>query len=405
MVAANESQGLKIAVAVFVALTVILAVTSYFMYSNASDYYAKMEDAKKESDKSQQAAKQALTQIQELRTLVAAPYANVEDFDAVKTGIKKDYDKVSQEVHRISADVKKMIDEYHQAHGTDPKVDDLAKSVDQLVAAYDSEPNKSLTSSLDRLRELLSSQAMLTTAFALDNVNLRNNLEGINKVTQNKADLHDQDKKKAQEDLNAEHGKHEQARSDLVAKLDKLQTDNSNLARDLDQTKRKAAETREDLEKKLADLRQRVSHLNQLSAQTETVMDSPDGTITYVDYKRREAYTNLTRRMGARPHMIFAVFNQGAPIPNDHPKGTIELVQVDDRGSLARIIKGKGGNELQAPTDVADPIRIGDLVYSPAWSPNNPERFAMIGKIDLNRDGKDDRADLKRLIEAAGGMV
>ena len=33
MAAANESQGLKIAVAAFMTLTVILAVTSYFLYS------------------------------------------------------------------------------------------------------------------------------------------------------------------------------------------------------------------------------------------------------------------------------------------------------------------------------------------------------------------------------------
>ena len=32
-------------------------------------------------------------------------------------------------------------------------------------------------------------------------------------------------------------------------------------------------------------------------------------------------------------------------------------------------------------------------------------RFALIGKIDVNRDGKDDRQDLKRMIEDAGGIV
>ena len=32
-------------------------------------------------------------------------------------------------------------------------------------------------------------------------------------------------------------------------------------------------------------------------------------------------------------------------------------------------------------------------------------RFALIGKIDVNRDGRDDRDDLKRMIEAAGGIV
>ncbi len=32
-------------------------------------------------------------------------------------------------------------------------------------------------------------------------------------------------------------------------------------------------------------------------------------------------------------------------------------------------------------------------------------RFALIGKMDINRDGKDDRQDLIRMIEAAGGIV
>jgi hypothetical protein len=32
-------------------------------------------------------------------------------------------------------------------------------------------------------------------------------------------------------------------------------------------------------------------------------------------------------------------------------------------------------------------------------------RFALIGKIDVNRDGKDDREDLRRMIEDAGGVV
>jgi hypothetical protein len=33
------------------------------------------------------------------------------------------------------------------------------------------------------------------------------------------------------------------------------------------------------------------------------------------------------------------------------------------------------------------------------------KRFALIGRIDLNRDGQDDRQELKRMIEEAGGSV
>jgi hypothetical protein len=50
-------------------------------------------------------------------------------------------------------------------------------------------------------------------------------------------------------------------------------------------------------------------------------------------------------------------------------------------------------------------IQVGDIVYSPAWSPNAPTRFALVGKIDVNRDGQDDRDELKRTIEEAGGVI
>ena len=41
MAAANESQGLKIAVAAFITLTVILTVSSYFLYCNGASAEAR----------------------------------------------------------------------------------------------------------------------------------------------------------------------------------------------------------------------------------------------------------------------------------------------------------------------------------------------------------------------------
>src|SRR5262249_30226136 len=83
-------------------------------------------------------------------------------------------------------------------------------------------------------------------------------------------------------------------------------------------------------------------------------------------------------------------------IPTEKPKGTIELTKVGEQFSVARIIK------TMSPID---PIRAGDIVYSPAWSPNLPMRFALVGKMDVNRDGRDDREELKRMIQEAGGVV
>ena len=48
--------------------------------------------------------------------------------------------------------------------------------------------------------------------------------------------------------------------------------------------------------------------------------------------------------------------------------------------------------------------RIGDA-REPFWPPHAATRFALLGKIDINRDKKDDRDELKRMIKQAGGLV
>ena len=101
--------------------------------------------------------------------------------------------------------------------------------------------------------------------------------------------------------------------------------------------------------------------------------------------------------MGFRPQLTMTVFDSQSPgTPTDKPKGTIELVQVGDRDSVARIVK---------TNNPIDPIRVGDIVYSPVIDPYQAMRIALVGKIDINRDGRDDRGDLKRMIEGAGGQV
>ncbi len=140
-----------------------------------------------------------------------------------------------------------------------------------------------------------------------------------------------------------------------------------------------------------------IRELRDFKDASENVLDRPDGYVTYVDYGRGEIRTNLTRAMGARPQMKMSIFDRNAPgVPTEKPKGTVELIYVGESYSIARIVK---------TFDPTNSIRTNDIVYSPSWSPNEPIHFALIGKIDVNQDGNDDRADLKRMIEAAGGIV
>ena len=69
---ANESQGLKIAVAAFVTLTVALAVTSYFLYSAYSRSEAQLESERDKLTKAQKVASDAVNQYDEFRKLAGA---------------------------------------------------------------------------------------------------------------------------------------------------------------------------------------------------------------------------------------------------------------------------------------------------------------------------------------------
>jgi hypothetical protein len=123
----------------------------------------------------------------------------------------------------------------------------------------------------------------------------------------------------------------------------------------------------------------------------------PGGYVIAIDDARQEVVVNITGLQGARSRMKMAVFDALSPrIPNEKLKGTIVLTRVGEESSTARVLKTSAS--LGA-------IRIGDMIFSPAWSPGAPTRFALIGKIDVNRDGNDDRDELKRVIEEAGGVI
>jgi hypothetical protein len=402
--AAQESQGLKIAVAVFVMLTVIFAVTSYFMYSSYSQALAKQRDAEGQAKKSDATAQTAVTQLTELKGVVG--HSEIEDFDALKAAIKKDTETLLNDLVAVDAETKKLHADYTAAGGSDANIKRLADASEQLAGELRDEPNKTFAASLKRLAELLKSESLLSHAYAVDNIHLRDSLKSAD--AKNEARLNEQTDatKKSKEDLEQEHTTHETNRQDLLAKVDKLQTELSNVSTEYENAKTKWNAAKEDYDKKLADLRTQLAFYRDESTKNKDIMDQPDGTITTIDYTRREVHTDLTKQMGARSNMVFAVFDRREPIPNPHPKAHIQLSSVTERGSIGRIMDPvRTGQNLQSSADIPEPIHLGDFVYSNSWSPTTPTRYALIGKIDMDRDGRDDREDLKRLIKASGGVI
>jgi len=390
----NESQGLKIAVAVFVTLSVVLAVSTYFSYTAYSQADAKFTKA--EGDLS--TAKRAQSDISNERdNLLKEIGAKNMDTDAYKTELKAEYKKIDDELKTLTDQILASVSSAQTAGATGPELEDAKAKVQQITAAYRSEPNKTYVSALSRMTDLLKNLTMLTTQTAINYVDVKRNLENANGVNAQKLKIETDAVQAAKTDLTGEHQRHEGERQTLLTRIDKYDSDNSRMQNEIATLSSKLRELEDDSSKKLSLVQQ---NNRELKAQIESkvdVLDRPDGRLTYVDYGRGEIHTNLTRNKGARPQMQFAIFDRNAAgIPSEKPKGTIILTSVSDAGSVGQIVKTNNS---------IDPLQNGDIVYSAVWSPNSPTHLALIGKIDMNRDGKDDRDDLKRLIEGAGGVV
>lgn len=394
MAAANESQGLKIAVAAFVSLTVILAVTSYFLYSNYDQTFQKLTAAEEKMRTATKTADEATRQSEDLQKAIGT---RALEYEAVKTEIANERKKIDEDLASIGPMVVDMVSKVQAAGGSNPALDEVKTTAVNLSSAYTNEPNKTFLSSLGRVKDMLKNQARMTAVLATNYTELKRSLEAANTVNKQQMDVVVQSRDSTKADLEGEQAKHVQARADLHNKVTETEAEIENKSTEIASMKAESRQYREEATKTAEALRLNVRDLRDAKAQTETVLDRPDGKITYVDYGRGEVRTNLTFGMGARPQMQMTIFDSGSPgIPTEKPKATIELTYVADKYSLARIV------ETKSPID---PIRVNDIVYSPAWSPNEPMRFALIGKMDINRDGKDDRADLIRMIEAAGGIV
>jgi hypothetical protein len=397
MAASNDNQGLKIAVASLVMLVFILGVTNYFAFSAASQNLAKADKAAADAGAASTKQREAVEQANYFRT--KAGYISLEDFEAAKAAADKDVARIGGEIQAISQETTKALDDVQKGGAPDPKLDELKNLFQGLVNAYLSEPNenKVYVKSLERQKDLLVNMSRINRELSLDYLKLRNELKAANSVNSVEVAKVIAARDKAVQEKQEETAKIKGELQSLYEQITNLQNSDKDKTNSLTDLTNKLADTtqkndsfKRDVSIRLQDLKDRLN-LNQ------NTLGKAIGHISHVDYSHGEVRVDVSKSTGAKPMMVFTIFDESARgIPTDKPKGTIELISVGDQDSLARIVETK---------DSTNPIRRYDQIYSPAFTPDNPERFALVGRIDMNRDGKDDRGDLIRLIEQAGGYV
>lgn len=401
----NESQGLKIATIMLSILSFILAITTYFGFSNAATQAELTVKAETDKKAAQDSANVASRTFDAIRTASGYDKFGPSDTEPLQAAIQKDRRDLGEKVNAIAADVNKAVSDV-SARGGDKSIADMLNLAKETTTLISNDPNQSLKSLLERMVVLMKQNTMLTVAMARDNLAMRSALDEVNKVNDEKLREAQADRDRANATLSEEHNKYEDARKAELAKyeedrgrLREANTQVSQLDTELGQARETFGRERDALLRDISDKQDRL-------AKQDTVLDVADGRVTYVDYRRNEVRIDITRNQGVRPQMKFAIFDRGAAgIPSDKPKAMVMVTQVTDKDATAQIMTP--GNESEKNYMLSHPIYPGDQVYSSVWNPNDPKRIAIIGPIDINRRGHgvDDRADLRRLIEQAGGQV
>jgi septal ring factor EnvC (AmiA/AmiB activator) len=230
MAAVNETQGLKIAVATFVSLTVILAVTSYFLYSAYNQTDARLTAAQKTIRTKETAADTAQRQYEEMVKQIGS---RAQEFKAVKNEIKAERNKIDAEISGLVQAFNDSIAKAQAAGATGPELQDAKDKLQQISNAYLTEPNKNYLSSMSRLKDQLKDVALIDQEISRNYTTLKRSLESANHVNQAKLDVETKVLADAKADLEAEHKRHAEARESLVTKLDQLGIENAKQATEL----------------------------------------------------------------------------------------------------------------------------------------------------------------------------
>ncbi len=182
--------------------------------------------------------------------------------------------------------------------------------------------------------------------------------------------------------------------------ISKIETDKTTLVKSLEKKNRDVTAKFDKSQVSIGELEKRLdSVVRKLDEIQGEDFQYVQGKIVEVANGGDTVWINLGRADGLRPGVSFGVVNSDVSrVADAKPKAKIEVVEVvsgSEHLSRCKVLSDR------APTTI---LR-GDSIYSPAWQPGRKVEFAMVGKMDIDGDGKDDRETVKALIEQNGGRV
>ena len=355
--ASRDSQGLQIALILFVMLAAVLAVTTFIFARSASERQA------------------ALDSVQARYNNESAAHSKVQtEFNTLKEMIGQTADATIDQIQPVFDEDMAMFE---------GAVDDAQRNYKGLVdhlLTVNGERNRQLADASDRVQQLTAAKGQVEK-------DAQSRIAAVTAEQKKLADEFAQEQAKFVEDGQ----RREAAKTNLRKQLVDAQANISQVVGQKDA----------DIQRLTADLAKRSDintelqeRLNQFSRPS---LDIPDGIVVGVNQRSRIVWINIGRAESLRKQTVFSVFDEGQhEVASAEKKGSIEVVYVrGEHLAEAHIVD----NEL------ANPIKSGDLIHSPVWDPGRRVRFALVGSIDIDGDGKSDRELVRNLIHRNGGII
>jgi hypothetical protein len=387
--ASRESQGLQIALILFVMVSVVLAVMTFLVFSSASA--AKKEAA--DANSSRQVAADSLAKenfrVQYLKHLLgAAPLSKTELENSVLPSIDLEND----------AEMKAIDDAYKQDMAT------FGEGLPEEKMNYKELPGYLIMALRDK--------NVANTGLSAEVARLNTEKTNLEQSEQKRTATAQQELQKAKGELADERQKFQDGwgrmNQEKAQVLTSFQQSRDQLQKEVSTAKQQVAAMNADMQK--------VNSVIQTQKERITVLidepfEAPDGRVTWVNQGARAIWINLGLADGLRRQTTFSVYDQeamnvgpsrnteeegGAVRKADNAKGKVEVTRVlDQHLAEARIVEDSPGN----------PILPGDQIFSPAWKPGRRVRFALVGVMDVDGDRRSDAGLLRNIITMGGGVI
>jgi len=356
---ARENQGLKIALIIFVSLTLVLGLMTFLGFRQSAEKAA----AAKKWEEDAKAAKDTASVIQE-------------NFNTAKSYLGQ-------------PDTAKI----------EPIGEDFTKDMEKCAAvvSLDDAKRNYRDALMFLLAEIQARNASLASELAA-NEDLKKQIEDLESV---KAPLVAQAEQRA---------------AAAIAERDKLRSDFNdarNAITDKQQKQLQAQLQRQkEFDAQLASLQTqydaqlaRVGELeNLLKEKNETIIkvleptfEMADGKIRWVNQRNQTVWINLGRADSLQRLTSFSVYPADTnDVTKVGKKASIEVTQIlGDHLAEARIVED----------EYSDPVMPGDVIHTPVWAPGEKEHFALTDGMDIDGDKKSDLQMVLNIISMNGGVV